>query len=76
VASGIYFSDAQQQTALARRAFENERMTAYQWLGIPAAVLLIGFIVFAFRQGLRVKPDRNNKDNWPQYGGPSDGLGT
>ena len=25
------------------------------WLGIPLLVLIVGFIVFAFRQGLKVK---------------------
>ena len=25
------------------------------WLGIPLLVLVIGFIVFAFRQGLKVR---------------------
>jgi hypothetical protein len=26
------------------------------WLGIPLLLLVVGFIVFAFRQGLSVKP--------------------
>ena len=25
------------------------------WLGIPLLVLIVGFIVFAFRQGLKVR---------------------
>jgi hypothetical protein len=40
-------------------------MTIPAWLVPLAAFVLIGgFIAFAFRQGLRVKPDRN-PDNWP-----------
>jgi hypothetical protein len=31
---------------------------------------LAGFIGFAFRQGTRVTPDRDNRDNWP--GGSGD----
>jgi hypothetical protein len=34
-------------------------------------VALVGFIGFAFRQGTRVKPDRDNLDNWQSTG--SDG---
>ena len=36
---------------------------------------LAAFIGFAFRQGLKVKPDRNkDPDEWARYGGvPSDG---
>jgi hypothetical protein len=34
-------------------------MTASQWLGVGAGLLLIGFIVFAFRQGDKVKPTQN-----------------
>jgi len=32
-------------------------MTMEQLLGLAAAVGLVAFIVFAFRQGMRVKPD-------------------
>ena len=49
-------------------------MTLYQWLGIASGAALLGFIVFAFRQGLNVKPDPNNRNFGPtnndgQYGG-------
>ena len=47
-------------------------MTLYQWLGIPAALLLIGFIIFAFRQGQKVKPDPNNENRGPSVGGSGD----
>ena len=40
-------------------------------------VALVGFIGFAFRQGMRVKPDKTNPDNWQGSGGgcasPGDG---
>jgi hypothetical protein len=39
-------------------------------------IALVGFIGFAFRQGMRVKPDKDNPDNWPNSGGdtsPGDG---
>ena len=39
-------------------------MTFEQWGGIGGGVLLIAFIVFAFRQGFSVKPTgRNTRDN-------------
>jgi hypothetical protein len=42
-------------------------MTIYFWLGLGSAVLLLGFIVFAFRQGMRVKPDKDRKvEDWPR----------
>jgi len=34
---------------------------------------LVGFIGFAFRQGTKVKPDRNNTDFAPGNGGQADG---
>ncbi len=33
-------------------------MTLYQWLGIAILLLLVGFVVFAFRQGEKVRPIR------------------
>jgi hypothetical protein len=43
------------------------------WLLAPICLIaLVGFIVFAFRQGLRVKPDRENRDKWDRFGGPPD----
>jgi hypothetical protein len=43
------------------------------WL-VPAicGIVLVGFIGFAFRQGNKVKPDRDNRDNWDRLGGPPD----
>lgn len=36
------------------------------WAGpLFALVVLAGFIGFAFRQGLKVTPDKDNRDNWP-----------
>jgi hypothetical protein len=36
-------------------------------IGITGGVALITFIVFAFRQGLRVKPDTHRKvEDWPR----------
>ena len=31
------------------------------WFGIPLLVLIVGFIVFAFRQGLKVKRRRRKR---------------
>ncbi|UGA46368.1 hypothetical protein HU230_0010145 [Bradyrhizobium quebecense] len=43
-------------------------------IGILCGVLLVGFIVFAFRQGLKVSPDSSgngtNSDNVDQGPGP------
>jgi hypothetical protein len=45
------------------------------WLAaLGALLLLLGFIGFAFRQGLKVKPDRN-PDNWPPGTGSQPGDG-
>jgi hypothetical protein len=36
------------------------------WIGpLLALVVLVGFIGFAFRQGMKVAPDRDNPDNFP-----------
>jgi hypothetical protein len=44
------------------------------WVGpLFALVVLAGFIGFAFRQGLKVTPDKDNRDNWPNTGGGADG---
>jgi len=43
-------------------------------IGILCGVLLVGFIVFAFRQGLKLSPDSSgngtNSDNVDQGPGP------
>jgi hypothetical protein len=39
-----------------------------------ALVVLAGFVGFAFRQGLKVTPDKDNADN--QYGGGPTGDGS
>jgi hypothetical protein len=46
-----------------------------QWLGILAGVALVAFVVFAFRQGQKVKPD-DRIDHGPSVGGgPGDAHG-
>lgn len=48
------------------------------WLLAPIClVILLGFIGYAYYQGMRVSPDRNNSDfgpGWP--GGPGDNSGS
>jgi hypothetical protein len=49
------------------------------WVGpLVAFVVLVGFIGFAFRQGTKVTPDKDNPDNWANSGGggPSTGDGS
>jgi hypothetical protein len=41
-------------------------------LPLLAFCTIAGFIGFAFRQGMKVKPDKNNTDNWDRFGGPPD----
>jgi hypothetical protein len=45
-------------------------LTMPNWV-VPllAFIVLVGFIGFAFRQGMKVTPDKNNPDNWPSSGG-------
>jgi hypothetical protein len=42
------------------------------WLGIPAVILLIGVIVYGFRQGTKVPPSggggTNNQNDYPPPG--------
>ena len=47
-------------------------MSLHQWLGVGAGVVLVAFVVFAFRQGQRVKPD-DREDRGPGPGGDSGG---
>jgi hypothetical protein len=37
-------------------------MTLHFLLGLSAIVLIIGFVIFTFRKGSKVKPDPNNRD--------------
>jgi hypothetical protein len=41
-------------------------MSLQLWIGLAALVLLVAFVVFCFRQGFRVKPDKNRRtEDWP-----------
>ena len=48
-------------------------MTLPPWLGILGAVALAVFVLFAFRQAEKVKPDKNNRDDWARHDGDSHG---
>lgn len=39
-------------------------------LPLGAFVILVGFMGYAFRQGTKVEPDRDNPDRWQDFGGP------
>ena len=42
-------------------------MTVSPWFGIIGGLALVGFIAFAFRQGMRVRPDSSRKtEDWPR----------
>jgi hypothetical protein len=47
-------------------------MTQSLWVAIPAGVLLLAFILFAFRQGMKVTPGdgsgSNNQNDYPPPG--------
>ncbi len=52
-------------------------MSASQWMSVGVLILLVAFIVFAFRQGFKVKPNKGAQgnwkdvqDNWRSFGGP------
>jgi hypothetical protein len=49
-------------------------MSLHQWLGVGAVLVLVAFVVFAFRQGQRVKPD-DREDRGPGFV-PGDGGGS
>ncbi|HEY2138383.1 MAG TPA: hypothetical protein VGH49_21040 [Xanthobacteraceae bacterium] len=42
-------------------------MSLHQWLGVGAGALLVWFIVFAFRQGMKATPD-DRPDRGPSVG--------
>lgn len=44
---------------------------ANQWIGMGAGILLVAFIAFAFRQGMKVKPD-DREDRGPSVGAGTD----
>jgi hypothetical protein len=46
-------------------------MTLDQWIGIVTIAALLTFVIFAFRQGFKVKPD--NRGDHRGYGGSDDG---
>ena len=42
-------------------------MSSYFWAAAAGLALFIGFVVFCFRQGFQVKPDKNRKvEDWPK----------
>ena len=49
-------------------------MTISQWVGAAGLIVIVAFVVFAFRQGLKVKPD-DRPDRGPSvgYGGGEGG---
>ncbi len=47
-------------------------MTSSQWIGVAAGILLIAFIAFAFRQGMKVKPDGSGSGGTSVSDGGSD----
>jgi hypothetical protein len=55
-------------TARSKRANEAARsedsMTFTQWIGVGATIIFVGFIIFGFQQGLRVKPNKDARDKW------------
>ena len=52
-----------------------ERLFAFpDWVLAPLCITaLVGFIWFAFRQGFKMKPNKENRDDWDRFGGPPDG---
>jgi hypothetical protein len=44
-----------------------------KFIWLAGFVGLIAFIVFAFRQGMKVKPDPDQRDNWPASTGDAGG---
>jgi hypothetical protein len=48
-------------------------MDVWGVLKLAGFICLLAFIVFAFRQGQKVKPDKDARDSGSLYGGGSDG---
>jgi hypothetical protein len=44
-------------------------MTLHWWLGLSALVAVVGFAVFAFRKGFKVKPDTSGNSHDSMGGG-------
>jgi hypothetical protein len=49
-------------------------MSLHVFVGLLSVGAIVGFILFAFRQGLRVKPE-NREDRGPSVGYPGDFTG-
>jgi hypothetical protein len=47
-----------------------------QWIGAIILLAAAAFIVFAFRQGTSVKPDKRPDNSTQRHGGWSDSTGT
>ncbi|MDB5503619.1 MAG: hypothetical protein JWR89_3521 [Tardiphaga sp.] len=45
-------------------------MTLSPWIGVPAGILLLAFIVFAFRQGMQVTREQDGSPSEQSDGGP------
>jgi hypothetical protein len=50
------------------------KMDLTRIIGVLGTVFIIGFFIFAFRQGLRVKPERR-EDHGPSVGAGTDHAG-
>jgi hypothetical protein len=42
-------------------------MTLYRWIEMLSVALIFAFIIFAFRQGSKVKPNRDHRGDNPGY---------
>jgi hypothetical protein len=51
-------------------------MSPHQWLGIVAVIVVVGFLVFAFRQGQRVKRGDQHETSAGDGYGAFDGDGS
>lgn len=50
-------------------------MSLQQWIAIPAGILMLAFVAFAFRQGMKVtsKPESVPPEETGTYGSRSEG---
>jgi hypothetical protein len=52
-------------------------MTPSSWIGLGALLLLIGFVVFAFRRSVNIRRDEKRRlDDWLVAQGGSDNRGS